>query len=109
MHACVRAAALRRGRLWGRVRLRAAAEARRSEPAAPRPGLPRAAPFQTGDTAAGAALLRRAPPPPPPVVDAQNELTNAVLEGCDTRERFKKLFTDLYKCAPRARCTRICK
>jgi hypothetical protein len=31
------------------------------------------------------------------VVDAQNEITNEVLAACDTRDKFKALFTDLYK------------
>jgi hypothetical protein len=30
-------------------------------------------------------------------VEAQNELTNEVLAKCGTRDKFKALFTDLYK------------
>lgn len=33
----------------------------------------------------------------PKVVDAQNALTAEVLAQCETRGRFKQLFTDLYK------------
>jgi len=36
-------------------------------------------------------------PNPPAVVEDQNALTNEVFEQCETRDRFKALFTDLYK------------